>query len=170
MEYLIIYLIQGMRGSLDKINKINNNLKLWATNQASSEYVVPYLILEAPQWINWMKMPTGSQVRGCPAAGFDQSGLKAPLKISEWFNVFWRSSHCFHSGWCKAPKKRQYITKLPNKTLMSFLAILHSLAHPQHHVQVSRTLITSESTGMLLRCPASAPDQSIFPPPDKIKG
>lgn len=169
MEYLIIYLIRGIRGSLDKKN--DNNLQLRATNLSSSEYVVPYLIVEAPQWNNWMKMPTGSQVRGCPAAGFDQSGLKAPLKISEWFSVSWRSSHCFHSGWCKAPKKkkRQYITKLPKQTLMSFLAVLHSLAHPRHHVQVSRTLITSESTGMLLRCPASALDRSIFSL-GKIKG
>lgn len=36
---------------------------------------------KAPQLNNRMKIPMGSQVLGWPAAGFDQSNLKALLQL-----------------------------------------------------------------------------------------
>lgn len=123
-------------------------------------------------------MPIGSQVWGWPAAGFDQSSLKALLQLflsdlafsvgQAFFHFFILSD--FKLLKQRSRKKKENITKLLNQSLVVFLVILHSLVSPapQHthtHTPLSGYYdpITTGSTGMLLHCPTSAHDPSIFP-------
>lgn len=83
-------------------------------------------------------MPIGSQVWGWPAAGFDQSSLKALLQLflsdlafsvgQAFFHFFILSD--FKLLKQRSRKKKENITKLLNQSLVVFLVILHSLVSP----------------------------------------
>lgn len=87
-------------------------------------------------------MPIGSQVLCWPAAGFDQSSLKALLQlflsdfafsVGQAFFIF-----SFYQPLEHRSRKKKHITKLSNQSLMAFLVVLHSLAHTQHQFEVTR--------------------------------
>lgn len=161
---LLYIILNGIYDSLSnsKPHVEDQNLELGVKSDFQWTYSTLF-DYEAPQWNNWMKMPIGSQVWGWPAAGFDQSSLKALLQLflSD-LAFFWRSSiflfFIFHMTLSYRRTKMNYIAKLSNQTLMPFLPplILVSLVHTWHQ-------FTMGSTGMLLHCPASAYIPSIFP-------